>query len=71
MNWRVLGVEGDNAVVFMHITSDIDVTSKMTMFAIDIWGDRHASDLQFCIWCPLCTFLLSDLLLTVDCRAAW
>ena len=38
-------MEGDNAVVIMEIISDIDVTSMMTMFAIDIWGDRHASDL--------------------------
>ena len=29
----------------MYIISDIDVTSMMTMLAIDIWGDRHASDL--------------------------
>ena len=44
-NWRVLVAEGDNAVVFMYIISDIDVTSMMTMFTIDIWGDRHASEL--------------------------
>ena len=32
------------AVSFVHYLV-IDVTSIMTMFAIDIWGDRHASEL--------------------------
>ena len=32
------------AVAFVHYLI-IDVTDMMTMFAIDIWGDRNASEL--------------------------
>ena len=39
---RELGVGMLNVVDFVHYLV-LDVTNMMTMFAIDIWGDRHAS----------------------------
>ena len=54
---------------FVHYAF-IDVNGMMTMFAIDIWGDRHASAVILLFGVHYVHYVLSDRLLTVDCRAA-
>ena len=57
------------AILFIHYLV-IDVISMMTMFAIDIWGDRHASAMILLFGVRYVHCVLSHRLLTVDCRTA-
>ena len=48
----------------------IDVTGRMTMFTIDIWGDRHVSYVILLFWRPLFVHECSPIELTIDYHAA-